>query len=85
MKGIKITTNILGERELRFTNSRGTFFTSTTDTADGPKYKILRKEPWYVTDACLDYGLPLGDRIEDRFDNLTQAYRFILDHYNEII
>lgn len=72
-----ITRNCLGKIEPRI----GAFFVSETW---GGKYKILKNEPWYVTDARLnDLALMWGE-IEP-FDSRVKAYAWLKKNVDNLL
>lgn len=69
--------NVFGELEYEL----GDFFVEHHTYGDG-KYRILKHEPWYVTDAYqtyLDFMWPIP-----KFDSWIKAVRFLKENIKDL-
>lgn len=71
--------NVFGELEYEL----GNFFVPHRTGCTG-QYRILKHEPWYVTDACIVIGKNFWETIPP-FDNWIQAVRFLKENYKDLL
>ena len=74
---MKVYKNIFGELEYEL----GKFFVPHRTGCTG-QYKILKREPWYVTDAV--FNNDIWDAVPP-FDSWIQAVRFLKEHIDELL
>lgn len=76
---MKTYKNIFGELEFEL----GAFFVPHRTGMTG-KYRILKHEAWYVTDACIMIGDNFWETIPP-FDSWIQAVKFLKENYKELL
>ena len=72
-----ITRNVFGKIEPRI----GCYFIQKDSNG---KYEILKKEPWYVTNAVLNDPVAMWDRIEP-FDSLVKTYAWLKKNVQNLL
>ena len=71
--------NVFGELEYTL----GDFFVLHRTGSTG-KYVILKREPWYVTDAWIVYFDIIADKTPE-FDSFIQAVRYLKENINDLV
>lgn len=72
--------NVFGELEYNIDN----FFIPHRTTWNN-EFRILKREPWYVTDAYMIYDNEIIWEKAPTFDSWIKAVRFLKEHINELI
>lgn len=71
--------NVFGDLEYEL----GAYFVPHRTGCTG-QYRILKHEPWCVTDACINYGENFWETVPP-FDSWIQAIAFLKKHIGELM